>query len=370
MFGCLRALGRACCYFLFLSVASWACATEPDHGAEAWDGFRSGAFRGVTLADLGRDGKEVYSEQDYEDLKDIGANLVRIFVYLRRCGQCTSYEFPEAQIAYVERVLARAEQIGFHVVVSLVPLPGFGKSDYWNRDDLKSDIAAKWSAIALRIKRYTKLAGYDLINEPVPPDPLSSRTKAAMWADFAQELADEVRKVDRLTPLIVESAPWGFPSGFAHMQLVKAERVVYSFHFYAPREFTHQGLYELPLGVEYPSVLWSKSRLSGLLEPVRAFQRNTGAPVYVGEFSAVRWAPKNQSAVYLNDVIDLFEHEGWAWTYLGWRGYHGWDAELDSTVENDRRQGRLPTRRREDAPGISVLRRGFGKNADAKNGGL
>ena len=61
------------------------------------------------------------------------------------------------------------------------------------------------------------------------------------------------------------------------------------------------------------------------LEPVRKFQLLTGARIYVGEFSAVRWAPGAER--YLKDCIDLFEEYGWDWAYHAFREWDGWSFE-------------------------------------------
>ncbi|MFC1852481.1 hypothetical protein ACFL27_19970 [candidate division CSSED10-310 bacterium] len=50
-------------------------------------------------------------------------------------------------------------------------------------------------------------------------------------------------------------------------------------------------------------------------------------PIYVGEFSAIRWAPDNSAYYYLRDVIELFEEYEWNWTYHAFREWHGWSVE-------------------------------------------
>jgi hypothetical protein len=50
-------------------------------------------------------------------------------------------------------------------------------------------------------------------------------------------------------------------------------------------------------------------------------------PVFVGEFSCVRWAPGDTGANYLRDTIELFEEYGWPWTYHAFREWSGWSLE-------------------------------------------
>ena len=60
---------------------------------------------------------------------------------------------------------------------------------------------------------------------------------------------------------------------------------------------------------------------------MRSFQEKYGAKIYVGEFSAVCWAPDAEK--YLEDVISVFEEYGWDWTYHAFREWPGWSVECE-----------------------------------------
>ena len=57
------------------------------------------------------------------------------------------------------------------------------------------------------------------------------------------------------------------------------------------------------------------------------FQRKYNVHIYIGEFSAIRWAPDNSAYRYLKDLIDIFEAHGWDWTYHAFREWDGWSVE-------------------------------------------
>ena len=57
-----------------------------------------------------------------------------------------------------------------------------------------------------------------------------------------------------------------------------------------------------------------------------------GAPEYghfywLGEFSAIRWAPDHSAARYWEDLINIFERHGWDWSYHAFREWQGWSVE-------------------------------------------
>jgi endoglucanase len=324
--------------------------------------FRDGALRGFALAELPDDGREVYTETDFRDLAATGANVVRVSIQLRKCKGCERYELPEQDIRYTERVLARGERYGFRVVVVLLATPWGNQSDYWDSDSLKADIVSKWGQVARRLKSFAALQAYDLINEPVVPGVQLLHSAQAQWQDLAVAIARELRSVDPDTPLIVEPTPWGLPGAFWQTAALGMPGLVYSFHFYAPHEFTHQGLPGYSETLAYPGKGWDKSRLSQEMNEARRFAAKYKVPMFVGEFACVRWAPAGSCPRYLADAVSLFEAEAWGWTYHCWRCYQGWDAEIHADVPKEQRAGHLPEHRRADSPSLVLLKTSLERN--------
>jgi hypothetical protein len=63
------------------------------------------------------------------------------------------------------------------------------------------------------------------------------------------------------------------------------------------------------------------------------FQKLHPGPVWVGEFSAVRWAKGGEH--YLLDVTDIFKDNKWGWTYFSGLDWHGWNPDFDSEYSTD-----------------------------------
>src|SRR5690606_37499685 len=97
-------------------------------------------------------------------------------------------------------------------------------------------------------------------------------------------------------------------------------------HFYMPWSYTAQGVNGMPTGLQYPGVIkgksWNKTQIRESLRQVIEFQHDYNVQIYVGEAGVVRWAPG--AAQWLNDVISVFEENGWDWTYHAFREWHGW----------------------------------------------
>jgi len=136
--------------------------------------------------------------------------------------------------------------------------------------------------------------------------------------------------------------------------------VVYSAHMYLPHNFTHQGVYNKTIGLKYPGEIgglqWDKDRLRKALQPVIDFQRDYGVHIYIGEFSAIRWAPDDSAYRYLRDCIEIFEENGWDWAYHAFREWSGWSVE-HAGAKDDNARSATPTSRE------LLLKEWFARNA-------
>jgi hypothetical protein len=73
-----------------------------------------------------------------------------------------------------------------------------------------------------------------------------------------------------------------------------------------------------------------KAQLERALQPAIAFQERYHVHLYIAEFSAIRWAPDHSAYRYLSDLIDIFEAQGWDWSYHAFREWSGWSVEHGS----------------------------------------
>ena len=331
-----------------------ATAVTPMKMLVAADFHKSG-LRGFNL---GRQQSPLLGEGDYQSLAATRANLVRILLPLtKKCKQCTTYEIVPTELAYADQVVTMGEKYGFHVVVTLTPQPAGDSALYWKNALMRKSIQDTWLLVATRYRGRVGVAGYDLINEPVPQG--TSNPQNA-WRDYSSSLIGAIRQADPEHVIVVEPIDWGHATGMVGWQPLPFSNLVYSFHFYDPYELTHQGVYKNRAVIAYPNADWNKKRLFEMMEPVRSFAARYQVPILVGEFSIVRWAPGSSAQNYLRDLIDLFELEDWPWLYHSYREFPGWDAEmLGSAPRNPADRASL---RRSDAPTMQLLQGYMNKN--------
>lgn len=318
-------------------------------------------FRGVML----RGNPDAMTEDDFATLGRWGANLVRFQMPVgwRKPRHWESNDDYDAYIGHCldvlqEKVLAWADAHGQKVVLDLHATPGSRTEDMESRVFLEQRYAdhfvETWRRIAERFKGDRRLYGYDLMNEPL----LNGEGANRRVVDLQLEAARAIRAVDPEATIIVEVNNWDGPGAFRDLEALPLGNVIYQVHCYHPMPFTHQGVStgnreRLNVWPD-PEKGWDMEFLRTNLAPVRDFQLRTGARIYVGEFSAVAWAPGAEN--YLRDCIRLFEEYGWDWSYHAFREWDGWSVEKTWTGRDGDRDLFEPS---EDNPRKRALLDGF-----------
>ncbi len=320
------------------------------------------AFRGHSLPRLrGCMSPNTFRDEDLRVLgQDWNANLIR-WQMTTRWGADYKHdqdynidkynEWLDGKLDELEQALEACRRYGIMLVIDLHSPPG-GRMP--NRDlvlihekKYLDAFVACWEKIARRFKGHPNVWGYDLVNEPVQNLP-PGEGGTDYWQ--AQVLAARaIRAIDPDTPIIFEVDHWDSADGFKYVEPVDIPRVVYQVHMYWPGQFTHQGVHGSPVGIEYPGTIGGaqtdKEALRRHLAPVREFQLAYNVHIYVGEFSAIRWAPGDSALHYLRDCIEIFEEYGWDWSYHAYREWDGWSLEHDGTDPKDRSRSETPGKR-------------------------
>ncbi len=248
-----------------------------------------------------------------------------------------------------DKALDACEKYRIMVLVDLHTPPGGraagGVCRMFQEQRYQDKLIEVWDKIARRYRGRQVVYAYDLLNEAVE----GTVAKGLLdWRDLATKAAETIRTIDPGKPVVFEPGPWGGPDGFDFLEPLDADRVIYSFHMYRPHSFTHQGVHDDRTGIAYPGQIdgqyWDKEALREAMRPAIEFQQAFNVHIYVGEFSAIRWAPGDSAYTYLRDVIDLFEEYGWDWSYHAFREWDGWSVE-HGPDRTDHRPTSLPTRR-------------------------
>ncbi len=255
----------------------------------------------------------------------------------------------ETELARLDGLLPVCKELGIRVLIDVhTPPGGRNKSSecrMFHQKRFQEAFVANWEKIAARYKGKPAVWGYDLVNEPVEGVVAENHSD---WRTLAEVTAKKIRAIDPDHAIIVEPAPWGSPQSLDWFEPLDIPGIVYSVHMYQPHQFTHQGIHGNPGGVDYPGEVhgkhWDRDALRRALKPAIDYQRDYNVHIYLGEFSAIRWAPGDSAYRYLRDVIDICEENGWDWAYHAFREWDGWSVEHGPDPK-DRKPVDTPTER-------------------------
>lgn len=265
------------------------------------------------------------------------------------------------KLADLDKALIACKKYGVKVVIDLHSVPGdrdaTGETNLFHDGKLNDHFIAVWQAIAQRYKENPNVWGFDLINEPIQYNP---SPEGMDYIETQIRAANEIRKIDQKTSIIIEVNGADSPTRFSTFTAINMPNVIYQVHMYLPFAYTHQGVGNNTSDLVYPGTIggkyYDKNTLKELLKPVLDFQLMYKVPIYVGEFTAIRWAPG--ASKYISDCIDIFEEYGWNWTYHSYREWPGWDVEY----ENGRNNTETAKKASKNTDRKDVLLKGYGKN--------
>lgn len=252
-----------------------------------------------------------------------------------------------------------------------IPYTTVPNDELWVSLEARQAILKMWVEVAKFSKDYPDVIdSYDILNEPSIDLRPGKAKNSVTWNDFAPDIVRAIRSVDKSTKLIVQPVT-GFDErghwidrlrGMTYLKPIDDKNVIYSPHFYLPKEYTHQGVFkEFPVGEDYPGIYegiyWDKNQLRKRLSPALDFQKKYNSAIYIGEFSVSCYAGESATK-YISDLIEIFEEYGWSWTYHAYRESPVWSME----VSDDRCVGplaKLKSRPSSDSSRLNVIKQYF-----------
>ncbi len=236
-------------------------------------------------------------------------------------------------LKYLIKVLDYCTEIKMPVVITMLSLPGSRWNQnnnniddlrIWQSNEFQVQAAAFWQDLAKTLKNYDIIVGYDILNEPhlerlydstsMDIDQVKQDKVQPMLLSFYQEIIGAVRKVDKSTPIIVESSSYGSPLCFKDLRILQDPYILYSFHMYEPYSYTtakiNKGNFSYPGKIK--NIYWDKQRIIQYLRPIIDFQNKYNIAsnrILAGEFGGNRTTPNIE--LYFQDLIDVFNENKW-----------------------------------------------------------
>ncbi len=245
----------------------------------------------------------------------------------------------------VDAMLAK----GLAVQIDLHPEDNF-KQQLRQGNDGVDQMAALWRRLAAHYAtRDPERVFFEILNEPEVNDPYR-------WAGIQAQVAAAIREVAPKNTIIATGPNYSDLRDLLTQHPLPDGNVIYTFHFYTPYEFTHQGAgwgvpwWSYTHGIPYPAdeasmakLLkevpdagnrydlehywldhWDAHRIRLMIDAASDWAQENRVPLICNEFGAFRDHSDPQSrANWIRDVRTALEADGIGWTMWDYRGNFG-----------------------------------------------
>lgn len=221
------------------------------------------------------------TEKDIQRIAQSGFNCVRVPL---------DYQMFETQSGWnlLDRLLLWCEKNRLWVILDMHNVPGnsivFRDTEHsiWTSNETQSKVVSVWKEIATHCRNSRIVAGYDLLNEPVPKS-------GDQLISIYQRIIAAIRQIDSNHLLMLEGGK--FATDFSMFDRPLDDNQAYSFHMYT----------------------WFGDNRQESLAGYVSFARRQNAPLWNGEFG-------ENTYQMIGSTVDMFEQHpeirGWAfWTW-------------------------------------------------------
>ena len=286
-----------------------------------------------------------YTKQDFQNIKSLGCDVIRlpINMFYMTSGS-PNYTVNPLFYDFLDQAVTWAEDLQMYLII-----------DNHTTDDLASKnanlqtlLTNVWTQVATHYKDRSTYILYEILNEP-------NGISTANWGAVQQAGVNAIRAVDTKHTIIVGASNFNTYSELSSLPNYSDSKLIYTFHFYDPFVFTHQGatwptpsmgtLANVPFPYNSstmpatPSDLvgtWVGSSLSNysndgtvakmksLIDIAVAFKNARNVNLYCGEFGVyIPNSPNSDRTYWYGEIRNYLESKGIAWTVWDYQGGFG-----------------------------------------------
>lgn len=286
-----------------------------------------------------------YTKKDFMDIKSLGCDVIRLPVNLHEMtlGE-PDYLIDPLLFTFLDSVVGWAEALEIHLIIDNHSFdPSINTSP-----QVADVLVSVWPQIAGRYSSKSNFIWYEILNEP-------HGISNALWGAIQQQTLDAIRQVDAHHTIIVGPSGYNSYNDLDDMPVYADTNLLYTFHFYDPFVFTHQGAswvspsMEPLAGVPFPfhpdsmpecpptlQGSWIEgalnnyagegtvAKIKSLIDIAVDFRDTRGVDVFCGEFGV--FIPNSKASdrvVWYQEVRTYLEEKEIPWAIWDYRGGFG-----------------------------------------------
>lgn len=342
------------CIFLMFAFATLRAEIPFSKGVNLTSWFQAGSSRQIQFTR--------YTKDDFVRIKSLGCDVIRLPINLHfMTNGAPNYVIDPLFFEFLDQAVDWAEELKIHLL-----LDNHSFDPNANTEPSVEGILLKvWTQMATHYKDRSNYVYYEILNEP-------HGITTTVWCQIQQRVINAIRAVDTKHTIVVGASGYNSYSELKNMPVYSDNNLIYTFHFYDPFMFTHQGAtwtsYMQDLsGVPFPydaarmpstpasaKGTWIESSLNNykndgtvaavkqLIDVAVNFKASRNVNVFCGEFGVYIPNSPHADRVYWYDVVRKYlEEKGIPWTSWDFQGGFGlfkkgsnemFDYDLDTDI--------------------------------------
>ena len=288
-------------FYRGVNLGGWL--SQCDYSAERLDGF--------------------IKEEDFAQIAAWGFDHVRLPVDYNVIQRPDGTMIEEG-LQRIDRAVAWAEAQDLRLVLDLHKTQGFSfdagenESGFFENEKYQELFYAVWDCFAARYGTKPERMMFDLLNE------VTEERYLPAWKRISREAVHRIRRQAPETLILLGSYRWNSAQTLPELDAPYDERVIYSFHFYEPHDFTHQGAYweapyrDISERFSYAESGAGEAYFESFLAPALEKAEKERAELYCGEYGVIDIVPPEEAVRWFRDLHAVFERHGIArclWSY-------------------------------------------------------
>jgi endoglucanase len=206
---------------LFVNISQLSAQNAFNKGVNLTGWFAASNARSIAFTK--------FTKKDFQNIKSMGCDVVRLPIELHSMTSGSpDYIVDPIFYNYLDQVIDWTEELQMNLIIDNHTIPD-AKSK-----TVEIPLMKIWPQMANHYKGHSTLVFYEILNEP-------NTLLASDWAKIQQNVVDTIRTIDTKHTIIVTGADWGGIAGLTALKKLSDPNLIYSFHFYDPFLFTHQG---------------------------------------------------------------------------------------------------------------------------------
>lgn len=322
-------------FILFINLSLYSQKAPFNKGVNLTNWFQVGSAQQIQFSK--------YTRTDFEHIKSLGCDVVRLPINLHFMTNGTpNYTLDPLFLNFLDEVISWAEELDLHLIIDNHTFDSATDTD----PNVGQILLKVWAQMAEHYKNTSNKIYFEVLNEP-------HGITDALWNSIQLEVVRAIRKIDTKHTLIVGPASWNSYNNLKNMPVYADDNLIYTFHFYDPFIFTHQGAswsgmndlggipfpYKKEKMPEFPESMkshWSYGAYNdysnkGTIDEVHrlidiaiAFQKQRNVPIYCGEFGVYdENSPNDDRTFWYKVVSEYFKTNNIAWTIWDYHGGFG-----------------------------------------------